>query len=88
MTAASRTTTLTTRRATLVTQLTAANAAYTDGLSKLESYGFESADGKQSAKRRSLDELWKQIEKITAEIDRIDVRLNGGGIVGMEVSRW
>lgn len=88
MTAASRTATLTARRAILVTQLAAANAAYTDGLSKLKQYAFESADGKQAATRRDLDELEKQISKLEAKIDAIDVRLNGGGIVGIEVSRW
>lgn len=90
MTAASRTTWLTDRRAKLVASLALAEAAYDNALTKgdVESFTFNSGDGSQAATRRKPEEIKKQIDLLVSQIEQIDARLNGGGIIGISVARW
>lgn len=78
------------RRAKRVASLALAEAAYDALLTKEpnESYTFNSGEGSQSATRRKLNELKKQIDLLEAEIDRIDQQVAGDDVVGIMVSRW
>lgn len=71
-------------------QLTLANAALSKALANgdVESYKFDSGEGSQSTKLRSLSQLQSAIEKLEADISTIERKLNGGGIVSMRVRRW
>jgi len=53
----------------------------------IESYSFDSGEGKQSTKYRSLEDLQKSRDKIEAELDYLYRRLNGGNIVNMNLRR-
>lgn len=88
MTAQSRTTWLTTRRAAYAAQLAIAEAAYSDGLAKLKSYNFTSGDGQQAAVRQDVDKLAAEIDRLVVKIEQIDARLHGGGVLGLSVQRW
>jgi hypothetical protein len=89
MTASSRTTALLARRAKLVASLAIAETSYDTLLAQpIESFTFNSGDGSQAATRRKLDDLKKQVDLLNSQIEAIDARLNGGGIVGLSVTRW
>jgi hypothetical protein len=87
MTAQSRVAWLNTRRAAYVAALAVAEAAYLEGLAKLKRYKFVSADGSQEAERRDVAELKKQIDTLVSQIEAIDTRLHGGGVIGIVVAR-
>jgi hypothetical protein len=88
MVATSRTAALQARRTKLAAWLTTAEATYLDLLSKgIKSYMFVGGEGSQQATRISLGELKKIIDDTQREIEAIDSRLNGGGVIGLCVSR-
>jgi hypothetical protein len=87
MTAQSRATWLASRRAAKVAALAVAEAAYLAGISKLKSYKFTSADGSQEAVRQDVAMLKRQCDELAAEIEAIDARLHGGGVIGIVVAR-
>lgn len=86
---AAQKTDLETRKETLVAQLALANTAYTESLTSgsVTSYRFDPGDATQQATRRAPAELLQQIKDIQAEIDRINNRLFGIGLVSMRLRR-
>jgi len=87
MTASSRATWLAARRAAKVAALAVADAAYLAGIAKLRSYKFTSADGSQEAVRQDVATLKRQCDELAADIEAIDARLHGGGVIGIVVPR-
>lgn len=71
------------------TQLAAANAAYTAALGSgdVESYQFDSKEGKQSTTLRSPSVIAKEVSRLEQELERLYRRLNGGGIVNLTLRR-
>lgn len=89
MAAVSRTSELQARRAKRVASLAIAEATYDDLLAKqAKEYTFNGGEGSQSVKRQDLDIIKKQIDQLQSEIDDIDRRLQGAGVVGLSVQRW
>jgi hypothetical protein len=69
-------------------QLEAANKTYTELLAQsVESYKFDSAEGSQQSKRRSLEEFRKQISALETDIAMLERRLRGGRVVSMAFRR-
>ena len=84
----SRITQLKARLTTKLTQLTAANSLYDELLtSSTESYRFDSGEGSQQEKSRKLSEVQDQISTLESEIDRLQAKLSGKGIVNMNMRR-
>jgi len=80
--------TLIERRTEYETMLETVKATYTAELENpVEEYRFDSGEGSQRAKRRKLSELKEQIEWLEGEIDLINRRLKGSGIVTLNVRR-
>jgi hypothetical protein len=73
----------------LETQLDAANAAYTAALGSgdVESYTFDSNEGKQSTTLRSPSVIFTQIQNIQSQITRLENRLYGRGLVNLNLRR-
>lgn len=68
--------------------LALAEATYNDLLNTgVESYRFDSTEGEQQAKRRKLNEVKRQIDELTSEIDSLQRKLNGGGLVNLGLRR-
>jgi uncharacterized protein involved in exopolysaccharide biosynthesis len=81
--------TLEARLAARQAQLAIAEATYTSLLAKVnKSYTFASGEGSQSTTKQSLAELKAQIDALASEIDQIECRLYGGGVVRFSSSRW
>ena len=75
---------LTKREASLVL----AEASYDELLANnVESYRFDSSEGEQQTKRRKLQDIKEQVDSLQAEIDNIRRRLDGKGIVNMNLRR-
>jgi hypothetical protein len=70
-------------------QLALARTAYETALASgdTESYLFDSREGKQSTTLRSPSVLAKQVSQLEAEIERLYRRIEGGGIVNMNLRR-
>ena len=70
-------------------QLGKADAAYDILLDKgdIESYNFDSGDGRQQVKRRQLSELTKTIADLESQLDAIQRRLSGMGLTTFNLSR-
>lgn len=70
-------------------QLAAANAAYLQALGSadVESYKFDSREGKQETTLRSPSVILKQIEMLESDLDRLYRRLEGGGIISFNLRR-
>lgn len=70
-------------------QLTSAQAAYTAALASadVESYQFDSREGKQSTTLRSPSVIAKEIERLESDLDRLYRQLEGGGLVSMNLRR-
>lgn len=70
-------------------QLEAANAAYTAALSNVEiqTFRFDSGEGSQSTTRRKPAEISSEITRLESELNRLYRRLDGGGIVNMNLRR-
>jgi wobble nucleotide-excising tRNase len=77
------------RRAQYVILLDKAMVAYEDALttSSLQEYTFNSGDGSQRALRRKPEEIRKEIEALEAAIAQIDKKLNGTGIIHVQLRR-
>jgi hypothetical protein len=71
------------------TQLAAVNAAYLESLTnaEIQTFTFDSGEGKQSTTRRKPGELADAINRLESEINRLRRRLTGGGIVNMNLRR-
>ena len=70
--------------------LIALNAAYLSsiGSSEIESYTFDSGEGRQSTKRRSPKEIREETSYIKAKLDQLKRRLTaGGGNVNLNLRR-
>ena len=82
--------TLEARLAAREADLVIANATYTTLLGKINStYTFEShADGEQSATKQKLKNIREEIQFLEAEIDKINLQLNGGSLQRLIPSRW
>lgn len=53
----------------------------------VESYRFDSGEGSQQTKRRTLKEVYEQIETIENEIRRLYRRLECGSLVNLNLRR-
>ena len=84
-----RRTQLKARLAVKKTQLIALYAEYDKAIANIEvqSYKFDSGEGSQQTKRRAPEEIAKAIERLEKEIDSITSKLNGTGIVSMNLRR-
>jgi molecular chaperone GrpE (heat shock protein) len=79
---------LLTRLAKREASLVIAEASYDELLaSNVEMYRFDSTEGEQTTKRRKLQDIKDQADSLQAEIDNIRRRLNGTGIVNMNLRR-
>ena len=71
-----------------IAQLAAANLLYDELLTDpTESYRFDSGEGSQQAKRKKLSTVQDQISILESEIDRLQTKLSGKGIVNMNLRR-
>ena len=87
LTAAQRTDILA-RIAEIEAQLTVANATYLKLLGKDTSeYRFDSGEGSQRARRVELTDMKDQIDSLMAERDRLQRRLETGGLVTVNLRR-
>ena len=77
------------RIAVLDSQLAAANDAYTDCLTNMaiKDYQFSGGEGSQSVSRRKPAELSQVIDRLQAQRDRLQRKLDGTGIVNMNMRR-
>lgn len=77
------------RKTTLETLITAAEAALTSALETgdVESYTFDSGEGSQRTKYRSLEDIQKNLDWLYSRLDFITRRLNGTGIVNLNLRR-
>lgn len=71
------------------TLLADAEAAYSSSLknSEIQTYSFDSGEGKQMTVRRKPVEIRKEIDAITAELNGLYSRLGSSGIVSMNMRR-
>jgi len=84
-----------TRRAALIIRLAKreaslviAEATYDELLANpVESYRFDSTEGEQQTKRRKVADAKQQVDELESEIDSIRRRLNGTGVVNMNLRR-
>lgn len=80
--------TLLTRLETRQSQLATAEATYESLLEKQnKSYMFSGGEGSQQATKISLKEIKHEINTLIAEIEELEYRLYGGGIVRFSSSR-
>lgn len=69
-------------------QLAIAEAAYERLLARdTESYRFDSGEGSQQAKSRKISDLADQIDRLESQIAALYRKLNGSGIVNMNLRR-
>lgn len=52
-----------------------------------QSYTFNSGEGQQSATKRPLKEIYDLIERLEAEISNLYRKLNGNGLVNLNLRR-
>lgn len=69
--------------------LTLAYTAYTAALGEadVESYKFDSKEGSQQTSMRSPSVVLKQIDMLESQLSRLYRRLEGGGLVNMNLRR-
>jgi len=80
--------TLIDRRTTYQSMLTKLQATYEAELEKpIEEYRFSSGEGAQQARRRKLSELREEMQWLESEIDLINRRLKGSGLVNLNMRR-
>jgi hypothetical protein len=53
----------------------------------IQQYEFDSNEGRQEARTRRLEEVQKQIDRVSARIDSLCGRLSGTGLVAMKLRR-
>lgn len=58
-----------------------------ENFDEVESYSFDSGEGRQQTKFRSISEVVKEITKIEAEIERLYREIEGTNIVSVNVRR-
>lgn len=76
------------RIAEIEAQLTVANATYLKLLGKSTSeYRFDSGEGSQRAQRVALKDMKDQIDSLMAEKNRLQRRLETGGLVNVNLRR-
>lgn len=70
-------------------QLDELNTAYLAAIknSEVEEYAFNSGEGSQRTKRRSIKEIRQEIEYLESSIDRLYRRLNGTTLINMSLRR-
>lgn len=70
-------------------QLAAANDAYLAALGSgdIESYQFDSKEGKQATTLRSPTVLLKAIRELESQLERLYRRLDGTGVVNLNLRR-
>ncbi|MCK5504572.1 MAG: hypothetical protein KAJ10_05390 [Thermodesulfovibrionia bacterium] len=68
-------------------QLAKLDTAYEAASTEIEEYRFDSGDGSQRSKYRSLEKIGKEIERLEREIERLYQTLNGTGIVNLNLRR-
>lgn len=70
-------------------QLTAARTAYDAALASAdtESYKFDSREGRQETVLRSPSVIAREIDRLESEIDRLYRKLEGGGLVSLNLRR-
>lgn len=72
-----------------ITQLALANAAYDDALGSgnVSSYRFDSGEGSQQTKFRSLEDMRKAIGVLESDINRLEQKLSGRGLTQHNMRR-
>jgi hypothetical protein len=75
--------------ATKELQLEAANNSLTAALgnAEVQTYQFDSGEGRQSTTRRKPEEIIRVIRQLESEIERLYRRLSGSGLVNMNLRR-
>ncbi len=68
-------------------QLALAEVAYERALSEIESYKFDAGEGSQQVKRRKIAELANQIDRLEAQINGLERKLAGGGLINVNLRR-
>jgi len=68
-------------------QLLKLETAYDAGSIEIEAFTFDSGEARQSSKFRSLKELGEQIDRFESQIRRISGKLNGTGLMNMNLRR-
>lgn len=76
-------------RDTLIAQLTVLNTAITSAMTTghIQSYSLDTGEGKQTTKYRSIDEMFKARDLIQSQIDTINRKLRGTGLVNINLRR-
>jgi len=74
--------------ATIDSQITALNAAYTASLtnSEVESYTLDTGQGRQSVRRRDPDKIFSQIRNLEIRRTNLIQKLNGSGVVNLRLN--
>lgn len=70
-----------------IAQLTAANTALEEAFGEPESFGLDTGEERQTIKNHKIKELEKTIANLEARILWLNGKLNGGGIVNMNLRR-
>jgi hypothetical protein len=73
--------------ATLEALKTKYESALTEVSAGVESYKFDSGEGSQQTKNRSLKEIRETLDWVNSRIEAINRRLNGTGIVNLNLRR-
>ena len=75
--------------AKILAQLETANEAYEKALANMdvEEYRFNSGEGNQMAKQADINKLGREIERLEAARDRLIRKLEGRGIVNLNMRR-
>lgn len=73
-----------------IAQLDLLNDAYDDALGSggVLSYRFDSGEGAQQTKFRSLEDMRKAISALESDINRLEQKLNHRGITQMNMRRY
>lgn len=69
------------------TQLAAADLALDAAITEIESYKFDSGEGNQTTKYRKIEELQNLINSLEKQIESLQRRLSGTGIVNINLRR-
>jgi hypothetical protein len=71
----------------LTANLTAINAAITSGTLHVKSYTLDTGEARQMTTYRSLEDLFKTRDLIRSQIDTLNRKLRGQGLVNLNVRR-
>jgi hypothetical protein len=67
--------------------LAAARTAYLEALERPEEYWFNSGDGRQHVKNRSLRQLGEAVQRLENQVDTLRRKLRGGSLVNIRLRR-